>query len=198
MEQGPEPNELMEHVEQSHHAYEHLKEMHEPESKRFVMRTAITASVLAVGAAIASLLAGHAANEAILKQTQAADQWAYYQAQSTKSHVFEGNKALLSALAATGNKQEGTALKGALQSFDTKIATYDSEKAKIKGSAEDLERESALEALKDRKFAAAVVWFQIGIVLASITLLAENRKLYWLSVGSGCIGVVFALIGFIK
>jgi len=195
MEQGPEPNELMEHLEQSHHAYEHLQEMHEPASKRFVMRTAITASVLAVGAAIASLFAGHAANEAILKQTQAADQWAYYQAQSTKSHVFEGNKALLSALAAAGIKSE---LQDSLKSFDGKIAAYNSEKAKIKDKAEDLERESALAAVKDRKFAAAVVWFQIGIVLASITLLAENRKLYWLSLGSGFLGVVFALVGFFK
>lgn len=198
MEQGPEPNELMEHVEQSHHAYERLKELHEPENKRFVMRTAITASGLAVGAAISSLFAGHAANEAILKQTRAADEWAYYQAQSTKSHVFEGNKELLSALSGSESKEQRSALKKAISTFELKIAAYDSEKAKIRSSAEDLERESAEEAIKDRKFAAAVVWFQIGIVLASITLLAENRKLYWLSVGSGFAGVVFVFIGFLK
>ena len=52
--------------------------------------SAVTAAVLAVLAAIGSLLsAGHAVNQAILEQTKATDQWAFYQAKSTKSHVYQ-------------------------------------------------------------------------------------------------------------
>ena len=40
--------------------------------------SAITAAVLAVLAAIGSLLSGYTVSQAILKQTQATDQWAYY------------------------------------------------------------------------------------------------------------------------
>ena len=50
--------------------------------------SAVTAAVLAVLAAIGSLLSGHAVNQAILEQTKATDQWAYYQTKSTKGHVY--------------------------------------------------------------------------------------------------------------
>jgi len=41
---------------------------------------AVSSACFAVIAAIASLKSGHSANEALLKQSRATDQWAYYQA----------------------------------------------------------------------------------------------------------------------
>ena len=80
MEEGPEPHEVIEQTVEHRHHEEHLQ--HEGE-KQSLRRPAITAALLAVCAALASLLSGHAANQAILFQSQAADQWALYQSKST-------------------------------------------------------------------------------------------------------------------
>ena len=69
---------------------------------------ALSTALFAVLAAIASLKSGNLANrallemdEAVLKQTQAADEWAYYQAKGIKSTVRESEVELL-ALVPTG------------------------------------------------------------------------------------------------
>ena len=67
MEEGPEPQEWVEKAaEEGHHGPAHATEGR-------TMASAITAAVLAVLAAAGSLLSGHAANEAILAQTRAAE-----------------------------------------------------------------------------------------------------------------------------
>ena len=71
--------------------------------------SAITAAVLAVMAAMASLLSGHAVNQAILAQTRATDQWSYYQAKSTKQQLYEVGGKLIEALAPAQAAAAGTA-----------------------------------------------------------------------------------------
>jgi hypothetical protein len=45
---------------------------------------ALSTAILALLAAIASLLAGEYANEAMMDQIEAADQWSYYQAKASR------------------------------------------------------------------------------------------------------------------
>jgi hypothetical protein len=86
MEEGPEPHEWVERsVEHHHQEHEHPAE---DGSRREIIVSAITAAVLAVFAALGSLLSGHEANQAILNQTRASDQWAYFQSKSTKGHIY--------------------------------------------------------------------------------------------------------------
>ena len=59
---------------------------------------AFSTAILAVLAAIAALLSGHRANEAMMNQIEAANQWAYYQAKSIKAAVLEA-KTTLAAVA---------------------------------------------------------------------------------------------------
>src|SRR5437868_1799952 len=94
METGPEPQELLENVEHNRHRLEHDEHV----DRHFVNKCAITASIMAVLAACGSLLSGHAVNEAIIKQSQATDQWAFYQAKSTKEHLFEGDGFVVASL----------------------------------------------------------------------------------------------------
>jgi hypothetical protein len=192
MEEGPEPQELLEQGEHSHHALEHGHEEGDSEAKQFIMRSAITASILAVCAAVGSLLSGHAANEAILKTVEASDQWSFYQAKSTKSHIFEGNKLLLSALSEkTGGAQKS------LEDFDKKLSKYDSEKEEIKKQAEAIERTGKDEFARHQQYSLAVACFQIGIVLSSVAILVRNNWLYWQSIAAGAVGVGFCLWGYL-
>lgn len=187
-EEGPEPQELFEQAEKNHEHGEHESEGDE-QRKRFTMRSAITASVLAVGAALASLLSGHAANEAIIKTVEASDQWAYYQANSTKAHLFESNRALILAIKGDGGSAAAT------KSFEDKLAKYEKQKEEIKRAAEALEQTAQREFQKHQNCSLSVACFQIGIVLASVAILARSKWLYWGSIVAGIVAVVYAAIG---
>src|SRR6184192_3624371 len=88
MEEAEIPLEnLQEHV---HHTAEHSGEA-------WISWVALSTAILAVFAAIAGLLSGKHANEAMMSQIEASDQWNYYQAKSIKSSVLDAKMALASA-----------------------------------------------------------------------------------------------------
>src|SRR4051794_23626880 len=80
---------------------EHLHEKMEEEAHhggKWVAKVAVSSAILAVCAAISALLAGHHANEAMLEQMQATDQWAFYQAKGIKASVIQSKNEMLDAL----------------------------------------------------------------------------------------------------
>ena len=196
MEEGPEPQELMEQVEHSHEASEEEREERK-ERTAFTSKCAIVASSLAVLAAISSLLSGHAANEAILKQSEATDQWSYFQAKSTKAHIFEGNRLILETLAKADKSINTEAINETLTKFEKKSKEESSEKEKIKEDAETLERQSTLCFAKHQDFSYGVACFQIGIVLASISIMVRNKYLFAGSIGCGIVGLIFSIIAMV-
>jgi hypothetical protein len=213
MEEGPEPQELMEQVEENLHKKHEASEPEEKEGgsshRSKHMRSAITAAVLAVLAAIGSLLSGHAANEAILLQTKASNQWSYYQAKSTKAHLYEVNKTLMQAfmhIVASNNNNKQSAqpkpgehdpLSDLSAQADAKMKGYEKEKAEIENKATELEKESAHAFGAHQMYSFGVACFQIGIVLASVSILVESGLMYGLSITSGVIGVVLLIMGYV-
>ena len=148
-------------------------------------------------AALASLLSGHSANEAILNQSRATDQWAYYQAKSTKSHILEGNKFVIETLASANNTPKER-LTEPLSQIGKLTKLYQSEQEKIRQQAESLESLSELEFQKHQDFSYAVACFQIGIVLASVSIMVKNNRLYMGSILCGVVGVILAVMGQLK
>src|SRR5438105_1387121 len=79
------------------HLHEHIE--HEAHGGApWIMGVALSSALIAALAAIASLLAGANANEAMVDQMKAADQWAYYQAKGVKANVLASKMELLTAL----------------------------------------------------------------------------------------------------
>jgi len=184
MEEGLEPHEVIERtVEHHQHGHEHGHA-----SKRWSPTTlsAFTAAVLAVFAAVGSLLSGHAANQAILNQIEASDQWSYYQAKSTKGHIYEVGREIVTVLAATASDA-----KASLDRFDQQRSKYIEEKEPIKTKAEKLEKESRHEFEQHHYYSLGIASFQVGIVLASISILVRNRASWWLSLVAGLLGIMF-------
>jgi len=185
MEEGLEPHEVIERAVEHHH------DEHEPGqagSKRWNPTTlsATTAAVLAVLAAIGSLLSGHAANQAILKQSDAADKWAYYQAKSTKAHIYEVGREIVAVLAGTAGDAPSS-----LARFDQQRSKYIEDKEPIKAEAEKLEKESRHEFDQHHYYSLGIASFQVGIVLASISILVRQRATWWLSLVGGVLGIMF-------
>ena len=166
---------------------EHLHEKMEEEAehgKKWVMRVAVSSALLAVAAAICALFAGGRANEAILKQMQATDQWAFYQAKGIKASVTQSRLDTLDALGKPVTAEE-----------KAKIAKYDGEQKQIEEQGHALEDESELLMHSHEHLALAVTFFQIAIAIGAIAVLAKIPPLWFASLGVGAGGLYFMAVG---
>jgi hypothetical protein len=110
-------------------------------------------------------------NEAVLKKTEASNQWSYYQAKSNKQNLAE-----LAIALAPGDKKDF---------YQKEVERYKQEKNEIKAAAEKLEAESKQFNEKSEaalhphhRLAQALTLVQIAISLASITVLTRKRWLF--------------------
>src|SRR3977135_2653807 len=111
----------LEHLqEEIHHHAEHG-------GAAWLPQVALSTAILAVLAAIAGLLSGMHANEAMMSQIQASDQWGYYQAKGIKAAILEAKTTLASEQTA-GDKE--------------KAAQYQEEQREIKSEAEHKQAEA--------------------------------------------------------
>jgi hypothetical protein len=176
--------------------HEAIHEEVEKEGGALLRTIALTTALFAAFAAVASLLAGGTVNEALaLKtegtqlQSQASDQWAYYQAKGIKAVVLDTQKGLLVA----GDKP-------APPELDQNIARYKSEQQEAKKKAEEFEHardEKSKEAdeliHRHHYFAYSVAMLQVAIALGAVAALTRKR-LAW--IGSTALGLVGAGIFF--
>jgi hypothetical protein len=153
---------------------------------------AIFTAILATIGAIVSYQGGHTQNEAlyykneaVLKKTDAANQWSYYQGKSTKQNLAE----LAEALAATPEQKA---------KYAAEIARYKVEKEEIKKKAEGLEALSLAADEKSKtalhpheKLAQAMTFIQIAISLAAICVLTRRRWMFGLSGAAAAVGMVY-------
>ncbi|KQR45964.1 DUF4337 domain-containing protein [Acidovorax sp. Leaf160] len=162
-------------------------------TNQIAMATAIIATVGAIfsymgGATQAN--AGLIKNDAAIKKTEAANQWAYYQSKSTKQSVTE----LARDLAADGRKPE----------LQARLDRYEQEKNDIKKKAEALEAQS--QALDDQseaqmhqhhRWAQATTVLQVAIALAAIALLTRRKWLQWGMYGVAGLGLVVGALAYL-
>jgi hypothetical protein len=165
------------------HLHETLHEKAEEEGgSSWIQAVALSAAILAVLAAIASLLAGHHANEAMLEQMHANDIWAYYQAKSIKSSVLDTRLQLLEALGKEVRAEE----RG-------KLAQYERDSKDIEEHGKELERSSRAHMQRHNILARAVTVLQIAIALAAVAALTRRRPVWYLSLLLGVAGAAFTV-----
>jgi hypothetical protein len=171
---GPHDHEL-EHAAQGGH-----------DSGGMIAQIAVVTAIIATVGALFSYQggatqanAGLYKNNAAIKKTEAANQWSFFQAKSTKQALAEFAR----DLAPDDRKL----------SYQVKIDRYEKEKNEIKVGAEKLETESSnWEKSSDEqmhqhhRWAQATTVLQVSIALAAIALLTRKK---WLEYG------MFALAG---
>jgi hypothetical protein len=167
------------------HLHEHMNEAAEHEGGGgFNMRVALTAAILSVIAAVGAMMAGHAANEALILQIKSSDSWSYYQAKSIKASVLSSKMDILKALAKKPSAED-------LQ----KAAEYKSDMDKVTDDAKGFADESAAEMKTHVTLARSVTFFQIAIALSAIAVLTKKRQLWVGGVALGLIGCFFFVAG---
>jgi len=168
-----------------------LPEVHHGEEDHpMVLPVSITISIMAVLVAGVTLLGHRAHTEELLRQSQAADKWAQYQAKSVRQHETQGFSDIVSLVTA---KEKDDALR---EKYSKEVEHYKSDKEDISKEARDLEAERDLAARKADRFDGGEAFLEIGLVICSITLLTK-RKGFWIAgllVGIG--GIALALTGF--
>ena len=163
----------LEHLhEQVHHRAEHSGET-------WISWVALSTAILAVLAAIAGLLSGQHANEAMMNQIESSDQWNYYQAKSIKASVLDAKMSL------AGVHDE---------SDQSKRDRYEQEQEAIKSEAERKEAAAKSNFHKHEVFARGVTMFQIAIAIAAISALTKRRKFWIVSLIFGGVGCIFLVL----
>jgi hypothetical protein len=170
-------------MEEAEVPFEHLHEQTHETAKHggpaWISWVALSTAILAVLAAIASLLSGEHANEAMLSQIEASSQWNYYQAKSIKAAVLDAKAAF------TGAPNE---------SDQSKRARYEKEQEEIKSEAEHKQAAAKSYFHKHEVFARGVTMFQIAIAIAAISALTKKRSFWVVSLLFGAAGCVFLLL----
>ena len=164
------------------HLHESIHEEAEKGKEKWILMVALTTAILAVLAALSSLLAGHHANEALIEQIQASDQWAYYQAKGIKAAVLESKMETIIALGKEASSKD-----------DEKFKEYKQEQKEIEEKAREKEKSSTDHLKAHNILARAVTVFQIAIAVAAIAVLTKRRWLWYGSCGLGLIGLIFLL-----
>jgi len=158
----------------------------------FLIPVSVTISILAVLVAAVTLLGHRAHTEELLLQSQATDQWAYYQAKNIRLHEMQGFADMLSALA-PGDKEKADTLK---EKYKKEVERYEGDKDDISDKAKELEKERDLVARRADRFDGGEGLIEVGLVICSMTLLTKKR-FYWIAgmlIGVG--GVIFACTAF--
>jgi Domain of unknown function (DUF4337) len=194
MELGPETREMFEQVTEAVHEVKeelegekagHKKADHKKEHA-WLNLIGLSTGILAAMAAIAAMQAGHLANEAMLTQVQASNQWNYFQSKSTKRHVAQSTVTILETL-----KQPVPA------KTVSDIDKLQTEQKEIKEKAEELEHESHVFLEQHVTFSRGVTALQISISLGAVAVLLRRKEVWFSSLGLAAVGMFFTGSGFL-
>lgn len=168
------------------HLHEQIHEHAHGSKESWTMGVALSSALLAALAAVASLQAGHHANEAMSAQIQSANKWSYFQSKSIKESQLNSKMDILTALGKEWAEKDRE-----------KAGEYKKEKADIQAEAEKLEKESKHFFHTHEILAKAVTFFQVSIAVAAISVLTRRRSFWFVSLGFGTVGVWFLVQGWL-
>lgn len=166
---------------------EHVAQKEKEKSERWTKYVSLSMVCIAVLAAIATLKGGGLStrtlkemNEATFNQTQASDQWSFYEAKSIKQNLYEIELDHLKNAVASDP--------ATLAKMKAKVEKYDKDKAETMALAKKYEtaRDSsrnaaAVVAEHSKQMGLAITLFQIAIALGAMCLIVKKKPLWAVS-----------------
>ena len=160
----------------------------EKQSGSLLRIVALTTAVFAALAAIASLEAGGTVNEALsLKteatrlQSEASDQWSYYQAKGLKAALSDSQKSVWLALDKT--PPEGLAADAQRYADDQKRSREKAEALEKQRDEKSVEADALMH--RHHFYAQSVAFLQVAIALGAVAALTRKRYAWF---GSALLG----------
>ncbi len=166
------------------HLHEHMEHHAEESKEKWVMGVALSSAILAAFAAVASLMAGHHANEAMIARIKSSDQWANFQAKGIKATVLGSKIEMLEAQHRKASEKDAE-----------KMKQYKEDQEKISEEAKKDEESSEAHLGHHVVLARAVTFFQVAIAVGAISALTRRKAFWFVSMGFGAVGVFFFFNG---
>ena len=165
-------------------------------------KIALLIAVIALCLALSETLGKGAQTESISKNVEASNLWAFFQAKSIRRTVVEAtsDQARLS-LGVMGDDAAKAALAKQIDDWNKTASRYRSEPETGEGSEQLAERAKHAEEERDEATAKyhhyelASAAFQIGIVLASATIITGMIVLAWVSGALALAGIAVTALG---
>jgi len=181
--------------------HEAIEKAHEGEhAEGFNKRIALVIAILALFLAFSETLGKGAQTEAISKNVESADLWAFFQAKNIRISVANTAAEAMTAAAA------GVADAAAKAAMDKQVAAWKAAAERLISepkTGRDQLSEQAKEAEKERDHSMAKYHhyelssaaFQVGIVLASAAVITGMVGLAWFGGALGALGLVLMALG---
>jgi len=185
------PHENLEHAEHVEHA------AHGGNKK-----IALLISVLALFLAFSEMLGKSAQTEGISLNIKASDTWNFFQAKTIRQTAIRtaAEGAAAQSIGIT-DPQVKAAIDKQVEAWKSTVARYESDpkegdgRKELRKQAEHYEHERDTQLARYHHYEVASAAFQIGIVLASATIITGMAVLTWLAGGAALLGLAFMAIG---
>ena len=178
-----------------------IEKLGEIKNKAFSKRVALVTAIFAVILAVAALGGNNATKEMLLAQQQASDQWAFYQSKVMREQLYRMQKMRLEL---DLTERDATMKPDVRKNYESMIrqlgeeeTRYRNEKKEIEKESRKLEDEREVNRSRDPYFDFAEAVLQISIVMASISILAASRPIFYFSVAVASLGVILTMNGFL-
>ena len=165
-------------------------------------KIALLIAVIALCLALSETLGKGAQTESISKNVEASNLWAFFQAKSIRRTVVQtASEQSKLSLSLVGDDAAKAALQKQIDDWQKSAARYRSEPETGEGTeqlshrAKEAEEERYLATAKYHHFELASAAFQIGIVLASATIITGMIALAWISGLLTLAGIAFTALG---
>lgn len=171
---------------------------HAKESK-LNSRIAIFVAITATFMAICNIKGGNIVQNMSKAESKAVNQWAYFQAKSTKQNLSENTVEILgSQLLSAGNAAAKTDIEKKIGKYKEKIAKYETEKLEIKAEAEAQEKSYDAMNVFDDQFDMTEAMLSISIAMFGLSALTQKKQLFYFALSLSTFGIILGLSAFLK
>ena len=174
--------------------------MAEEKKEAWLNYLALTTVIFAVCATLSTFKGGGFSTRSVMSQSQASDQWAFYQAKSIKSYMYQMQKETLELklmdLPRSTPEEVANTLKDKIADYKKKVEKYEQEKSEIQEKAKQLEIARDEFQKHSQAFGVAIIFLQISILLSSIAALLKKKMVWYGGVATGLVWLFYFLDGF--
>lgn len=162
---------------------------------------ALTTIIFAVCATLSTFKGGGFSSRSLMSQSQASDQWAFYQAKAIKGYLYqmqlEKLELELKGVTHLSPPDVADAYRDKIADYRKKTVKYEQEKLSIQQEAKRLEQIRDETQIHAKAFGIAVIYLQIAILLSSIAGLLKKKPVWFAGIGTGLVGLVYFADGFL-
>ena len=175
--------------------------MSDEKKEVWVNYLALTTVIFAVCATLSTFKGGGFSTRSVIKQAQASDEWAYFQAKGIKSYIYQVQvdklELELTGIQQSSNQKLASVYTQKIADYKNKIEKYEKEKSEAQAKAKQLEDQRDEAQLHSKAFGMAVIYLQIAILLSSIAGLLKKKVIWLTGTIAGLVGVIYFADGFL-